>query len=298
MTLPPIYADTPVDLLPAQSVATFPVNTFLENLAILPSGEIYLTNHEAGAVIQLDPSGNLSVYAQLSGKVSGIAWIEPNQFLINGWNAEGVPFVALLSNGEVQFLQTLPEAQFLNGITPLSARYYLMADSYRGAIWSFDVITQTVKLWLEHSLLARSDEGSIFPAVNGLKRFGNRLYGSNTQRMLLFQIPLDESLNSQEPEIFIEGTNIDDFAFDIHGNLYGATHVYNSVIRIDRDRHTTILAQARQGVTGCTAVAFHGTDLYVVNNGGMFLPPETGVEPAQVVRLAVGVSGAPLLSEG
>lgn len=306
MQLPAIYAETPVALLPAQSVATFPVNTFLENLAILPSGEIYLTNHEAGTVVQLNRDGNLTPYAQLSGKVSGIAWIEPDQLLVNGWNAEGVPFLAVLSEGEVQFLQTLPEAQFLNGITPLSSRHYLMADSYRGAIWSFDVSTQIVDLWFEHPLLARSDETSTFPAVNGLKRFGNSLYVSNTQRMLLLQIPLDESLKPQEPEIFVEGTNVDDFAFDIHGNLYGATHVFNSVIRIDRDcgaqpsanRHTTIIAQAEQGVTGCTAVAFHGTDLYVVNNGGMFLPPETGVEPAQVVRLAVGVSGAPLLNEG
>lgn len=298
MQLPAIYAETPVALLPAQSIATFPVNTFLENLAILPSGDLYLTNHEAGAVVQLNPEGHLTTYAQLSGKVSGIAWIEPDQFLVNGWNAEGVPFVAVLSAGEVPFLQTLPEAQFLNGITPLSSRHYLMADSYRGAIWSFDVSTQTVDLWFEHPLLARSDETSTFPAVNGIKRFGNRLYASNTQQMLLLQMPLDESLKPQAPEIFIDGTNIDDFAFDIHGNLYGATHVYNSVIRIDRDRQTTIIAQAAQGVTGCTAVAFHGTDLYVVNNGGMFLPPETGVEPAQVVRLAVGVSGAPLLSEG
>lgn len=297
MQLPAIYAETPVALLLAQSIATFPVNTFLENLAILPSGQIYLTNHEAGAVVRLDLDGNLTTYAQLSGKVSGIAWIEPDQFLVNGWNAEGVPFVAVLSEGEVQFLQALPEAQFLNGITPFSSRHYLMADSYRGSIWSFDVSTQTVDLWLEHPLLARSDETSTFPAVNGIKRFGNHLYASNTQRMLLLQIPLNESLKPQEPEIFIEGTNIDDFAFDVHGNLYGATHVYNSVIRIDRDLHTTIIAQAEQGVTGCTAVAFHGTDLYVVNNGGMFLPPETGVKPAQVIRLTVGVSGAPLLNE-
>lgn len=298
MTLPEIYAGAPVALVPSQSIVTFPVNTFLENLVILPSGAIYITSHETGEVVQFDPAGNPTVYAQLSGKVTGIAWIEPNQFLVNGWDEEGVSFVAILSEGEVQFRQTLPEAQFLNGITPLSAHHYLMADSYRGAIWSFDLATQTVGLWLEHALLARSDESSPFPAVNGLKRFGHSLYASNTQQMLLLRIPLDASLSPQEPEIFIEGTNIDDFSFDIHGNLYGATHVYNSVIRIDCDRQTTIIAQAEQGVTGCTAVAFHGNDLYVVNNGGMFLPPATGVEPAQVVRLAVGVTGAPLLERG
>lgn len=298
MTLPPIYADTPVDLLPAQSVATFPANTFLENLAVLPSGDLYITNHEVGEVLQLKSDGRLRVYAQVPGKVSGIAWIQPDQFLVNGWNVTGIPFIAVISDGEVQFLHMLPEAQFLNGITPLSGNRYLMADSYRGMIWSFDLATQAIQPWLEHDLLTRSDEASPFPAVNGLKRFGNSLYASNTQRMLLLKIPLNESLSPQEPEVFMAGTNVDDFAFDHHGNLYGATHVYNSVIRIDRDRHTTIVAQAAQGVTGCTAVAFHGTDLYVVNNGGMFLPPETGVEPAQVVRLAVGTRGAPLLIEG
>jgi hypothetical protein len=297
MTLPPIYAQTPVAIAPHATVAQFPAPTFLENLAILPTGDIYFTNHEVGQVMHLNPSGDVAIYAQVEGKVSGIAWIPPHQFLVNGWNGAGVPFVAVLAEDQVEFMTTLPDAQFLNGITPLSARQYLMADSYGGAIWRFDCVTNAVTLWLEHPLLSRSDAASTFPAVNGLKRFGDRLYASNTQRMLLLQIPLTADLQPQEPEILVEGTNIDDFAFDRQGNLYGATHVYNSVIRIDRDRQTTIIAGAEEGVTGCTAVAFRGTDLYVVTNGGLFLPPETGVQPAQIVRLAVGLGGAPLLPE-
>jgi len=296
MNLPNIYADSPVELVPAQLIATFPVNTFLENLAIAPSGEIFVTNHEVGEIVKVGLDQNLTTYAKLDGKVSGIALVEKDRLLINGWNAAGVPFVAILSNGDVQFLQLLPEALFLNGITPITPNHYLMADSYRGVIWSFNVTTQTTDVWLEHPLLARSDNTSAFPAANGLKRFGNALYVSNTQQMLLLKIPLDANLKPEEPEIFVRDTNIDDFAFDQDGNLYGATHVYNSVVRIDRDRNTTIIAQAEQGVTGCTAVAFRDTALYVVNNGGMFLPPASGIEPAQIVRLEVGVTGAPLLS--
>lgn len=295
--LPNIYADTPIALVSAQSIATFPVNTFLENLAIVPTGELFITNHEIGEIVKLDRGNELTIYAKLDGKVAGIALISEDRFLVNGWNAEGIPFVAILSNGEVQVLQTLPEAMFLNGITPISPNCYLMADSYRGVIWSFDVTTQIIDVWLEHSLLARSDANSSLPAANGLKRFGDFLYVSNTQQMLLLRVPLDDTLKPQKPEVFVEETNIDDFAFDRHGNLYAATHIYNSVIRIDPDRRTTIIAQAEQGVTGCTAVAFHGTGLYVVNNGGMYLPPASGIEPAQVVRLEVGVVGAPLLSK-
>jgi hypothetical protein len=297
MTLPNIYANASIEVVPAQPIATFPVNTFLENLAIAPSGEIFVTNHEVGEVVKLNRDYMLKTYATLEGKVSGIALVGENSFLVNGWNATGVPFVAILSNGEIDFLQTLPEAMFLNGITPISSHQFLMADSYRGAIWLCDVAAKTISIWLEHPLLARSDTESSFPAANGLKRFGDFLYVSNTQRMILLRIPVDGNLSLKEPEIYLEGTNIDDFAFDVHGNLYGATHVYNSVIRINSNRQTTIIAQAEQGVTGCTAVAFYGTDLYVVNNGGMFLPPASGIEPAQIVRLEVGVMGASLLVE-
>lgn len=294
MTLPDLYADTPIELVPAQSLATFPVNTFLENVAIAPSGDIFVTSHETGEIFRLDTHHALSPYAKIDGKVSGIAITGDDSFLINGWTAEGVPFIATLSQGTVDALHLIPDGAFLNGITPLAPHRYLVADSYRGAIWHFDLATQTADIWLEHPLLARSDATDPFPAVNGLKRFGNVLYASNTQQKLLLRIPLGADLTAQAPEVLISGTNIDDFAFDTHGNLYGATHVYNSVLRIDPQGHTTIIAQAEQGVTGCTAVAFYGTDLYVVNNGGMFLPPPGGVEPAQIVRLAVGATGAPL----
>lgn len=292
MALPDLYADTPAELVPAQSLATFPVNTFLENLAIAHSGDIFVTSHEAGEIFKLDTNHNLTQYAKLEGKVTGIVIIGSDSLLVNGWTAEGVSFIATLTQGTVESLQTVPDAAFLNGIIAIAPDLYLMADSYRGAIWIFELATKAVKIWLEHPLLARSDSSDPFPAANGLKRFGDVLYVSNTQKKLLLRIPLDYNLAPQDPEIFVSGTNIDDFAFDAHGNLYGATHVYNSVLRIDPSGKTTIIAQAKQGVTGCTAVAFHDTNLYVVNNGGMFLPPPWGVEPAQIVRLEVGVTGA------
>jgi hypothetical protein len=59
-------------------------------------------------------------------------------------------------------LLTLPDAVFLNGITPLSGTQYLTADSYRGAIWQIDVAQRRASIWLEHPLLARrSSESNI-----------------------------------------------------------------------------------------------------------------------------------------
>jgi sugar lactone lactonase YvrE len=295
--LPPIYADTQIELAPAQVIASFPVNTFLENLAIAPDGNIFVTNHEVGKIVRITPDGNQQIHASVEGKVSGIAFTANGNLVVTGSNSDSVPVVFQFApDGTLETLLTLPDAVFLNGITPLSGSLYLTADSYRGAIWQIDVAKRLGSIWLEHPLLARSNPESIIPAANGLKRFGNVLYVSNTEKMLLLRVPIGTAHQPGEPEIFVKQTNIDDFAFDVEGNLYGATHIYNSVVRITPDGNTTIIAE---DVTGSTAVAFgqresDRTAIYVVTNGGMFLPPSTGVVPATVVRLEVTKAGYPL----
>jgi sugar lactone lactonase YvrE len=305
--LPPIYADKPIELAPAKVITSFPVNTFLENLAMPAAGyayaidgTIFVTNHEVGKIVRITPDGNQQVHATVEGKVSGLAFTADGGLVATGWNADSIPVVSLVtSDGTVKTLLTLPEAIFLNGITPLSDTQYLIADSYRGAIWLIDIAQPGASIWLEHPLLARSNSENPIPGANGLKRFGDFLYVSNTEKMLLLRIPVSITNQPSEPEIFVEQTNIDDFAFDVEGNLYGATHIYNSVVRIAPDGSTTIIAQADQGVVGSTSVAFgqsegDRTAIYVVTNGGMFLPPPTGVVPANVVRLEVGKAGYPL----
>lgn len=298
--LPPIYADTPIELAPAKVITSFPVNTFLENIAIAPDGTIFVSNHEIGTIVRITPDGNQQIHASLEGKVSGLAFTPNADLVTTGWNADSIPVVSLVTvDGKVETLLNMPDAIFLNGITPIFGTQYLIADSYRGAIWLVDIAQSSSSIWLEHPLLARSNPENIIPAANGLKRFGNDLYVSNTERMLLLRIPITAANQPGEPEIFVQQTNLDDFAFDVEGNLYGATHIYNSIVKISPDGSTTIIAQAEQGVIGSTAVAFgqqenDNTAIYVVMNGGMFLPPPTGVVPANVVRLEVGKVGYPL----
>lgn len=294
-SLPPIYANTPVELAPAEQIAGFPVNTFLESVLVDPTGILYITNHEAGEIVRIDPEGAQSVYAAIEGKAIGLA--PDGSLLMTGWNAEGVPIVVqVTAAGEVETLLTFPDAQFLNGLTHLAGDRYLIADSYRGAIWQLDLGQQTAEIWLEHPLLARGTPESPTPGVNGLKIFNGTLYASNTDRLLLLQIPLTSEGSPMEPTVFLDDVNIDDFAFDTAGNLYGATHVFNSVVRVTPAGEVTTIAQAEQGVVGSTAIDFGRTEgdrtgIYVVTNGGMFLPPPTGIVEAEVVRLEVGAEG-------
>ncbi|HEY9886786.1 MAG TPA: hypothetical protein V6D02_00195, partial [Candidatus Obscuribacterales bacterium] len=137
--LPPIYATTPLRVVPHTLIATFPAPTFLENLVVAADGTLFITNHEVGEVLRLAPAGEPTVLARLDGKVTGITLAPNDDVILTGWDSAGTPvIVSVTPTGTVQLRATLPTAQFLNGITPLTADTYLTADSYRGAIWRFD----------------------------------------------------------------------------------------------------------------------------------------------------------------
>ncbi|PSB13860.1 gluconolactonase [filamentous cyanobacterium CCP1] len=298
--LPPIFAETPIALVPACTVAEFPANTFLESIAIGPDNTLFITSHLDGKIFRIDSSGEPIVHTTIAGKATGLTFTADGNLLLTAWNEQKISTVFTLSpQGDAAVLVTMPDAIFLNGLTPLKGDSYLIADSYRGAIWQLNAAAKTVSIWLEHPALARSSTENEFPAVNGLKVFGNTLYASNTEKMQIVKIPIQPDGQPGEPEIFLQAVNLDDFAFDQEGNLYGTTHIYNSVVKITPDGSVTTIAQAKQGMTGSTALAFgqredDRTSIYVVTNGGMSFPPSTGLEPAKVVRLDVGIAGYPL----
>ncbi|NEQ22542.1 MAG: gluconolactonase [Microcoleus sp. SIO2G3] len=299
--LPPIFEDTPVDLVPTQQIAEFPANTFLESIAIASDNTLFITNHFEGKVIRIGADKISVIHATIIGKATGLAFTPANDLLLTGWDEQGTSTIFKISpQGAVETLLTVPEAMFLNGLTPLTGDHYLIADSYRGAIWELDAKQKSIRIWLEHPLLARTSPEQELPAVNGVKCFDDVLYASNTQKQHLVRIPIQANRQPGEPEIFVSQVNIDDFAFDRDGNLYGTTHIYNSVVKITPDGKVSAIAQAEQGMTGSTALAFGRvesdyTGIYVVTNGGMSLPLPTGIAPAQVVRLEVGIEGLPLI---
>lgn len=296
--LPTLLSNAKVDRVPAQVIAEFPKNTFLESIVVSADHCLYVSSHEEGKIYRINLAGTCEIHAQIAGKPAGLAALPNSNLLLSGWNAAGVPTMwKIAPDGSVQPIAELPDAMFLNGITRLVDQLYLIADSYRGAIWQLDVNTHQVSLWLEHPLLARSQPEAIFPAINGLKIIDHILYASNTEKQLLVRIPL-KHLQPDAPEIFVRDINIDDFAFDTDGNLYGTTHVFNSVVKVSPQGDVTVIAEANQGMVGTTALAFgqgeHRTHAYVVTNGGMSYPPPTGLETAKVVQLEIGQEGLPL----
>jgi putative intracellular protease/amidase/sugar lactone lactonase YvrE len=295
--LPPIFTQTPEAIAPAKTVANFPLNTFLENIVADTRGNLCITSYEEGKIYSVTTTGKITEIAKINGNPAGIVVDSQGDLLVAGATEEKIPTIFRVdSKGNVEAIVTIPEAIFLNGMTPLTDNRYLIADSYKGAIWEINALEKTARIWLQHERLARSNPNHPFPAVNGLKIYNNTLYASNTQRQHLIRIPIHSDNTAGSPELFLTNINLDDFAFDEHGNLYGTTHVYNSVVRIAPDGQVTLIAKAEQGVTGSTALAFgraagDRTGIYVTTNGGMSLPLPSGLEAAKVVRLEVGVEG-------
>jgi len=301
--LPPLYANVPVSLVPAETVAEFPPNTFLESIVVDEAGTLYITSYEEGKIYRIQSGAEPELFATIDGKVAGLEFTPDGGLLVSGWNREGASTLFGVSiAGEVKTLLTLPDAQFLNGITRLAVDTvpgalgdrYLIADSYVGAIWEFNTTTNTARIWLQDPMLARATTENPTPAVNGLKIHEGVLYASNTAKATLLKIPLQADGEPGAIEVFVQPAVIDDFAIDPAGNLYGTTHVFNSVVQITPDGSMTTIAQAEQGMTGSTALAFGtGSDcasVYVVTNGGMTLPPPEGVQSAEVVRLEIANS--------
>lgn len=294
--LPPIFDQTPKAIVPDFLLAEFPVNTFLENIAVNAIGTLFVTSYEDGIIYEISPAGQRHEFARVDGKTAGLAFDQEGNLLVSGATSQGTSAIFKITQSGVETLVTIADAIFLNGMTHLMGDRYLIADSYLGAIWEFNATQKSAKVWLEHDLLDRRSLENPIPAVNGLKIFQGVLYASNTQYQHIVRIPISSDGNPGTTEIFVQNANIDDFAFDVQGNLYGTTHIYNSVVRITPDGTMATIAEAEQGMMGSTALAFGRTErdrtaIYVTTNGGMSLPPKTGIQPAKVVRLEIGVEG-------
>ncbi|MDX2181539.1 MAG: DJ-1/PfpI family protein [Bryobacteraceae bacterium] len=296
----PVLNVAAVDTRKAETTTEFPMNTFIENIAISGDGAIFVSSLEEGRIYKIENGEPTAAVADVE-KAAGLAFDRHGLLLVASSVGSKSPGIYRVGGGEAHLLVPMPDAVFLNGLTHLDGSRFLAADSYRGLIWDIDVEAKRYSIWIEHAELATNSDPfhpvpEYFPGVNGIKVFGNYVYASSTQQQKLVRIPLNSDFSAGPLEVWMTGINLDDFAFDAQGNLYGTTHIYNSLVRIDPQRRITLLAGASEGLSGSTAVAFgrapaDRNSLYVTTNGGMSLPPEGGVQPGRVVRVEVGVEG-------
>ena len=298
--LPPVPNTVESKRLPSSVLMEFPPGTFLENIAISSEGKIFVSSLEEGTIYLVGRNGEATVYTSVE-RAAGLAFNGAGSLLIASSIGSSAPGIyGSGANGKAELLVPLPKAVFLNGLIHLAGSRFLVADSYQALIWEVDIDAKTSRIWLEHPSLAHAADPfhpvPQFPGVNGLRIYDNAVFVSSTEQQKLIRIPLTDDFSAGKPETFMTSINLDDFAFDEKGNLYGTTHVYNSVVKITPERIVTLVATLEDCVAGSTSAAFGRTDsdktiLYVTTNGGMSAPPMGGVQAGRVVKIETGVAG-------
>ncbi|HEV2844002.1 MAG TPA: hypothetical protein VG477_04080 [Thermoanaerobaculia bacterium] len=203
-----------------------------------------------------------------------------------------------LDGGAPEVVATLPLEAIPNGIAFRHDRLYV-ADSNLGVIWRVPAEGGTAEVWLEDPSLAGVITPELpLPGANGLQIFRNEVYVANSGQGTVLAIsfgPGDTAGEIRVHAVMPPGTGGDDFAFDVHGNIYMTTDPANVLVKIAPDGSTEILLTAADGLDGPTAAAFGRTgadrfNLYITNAAFPFFT--TTFRPS-LMRLHLDVPGAP-----
>lgn len=282
------YKETEVKRAASKIVQEFNRFDFLESVVAAPDSTIYTTQLFKGIIYKIK-DGKRSTLTDIDGKVVGLTMLDEESLIFTGSDSENKAIVLRVNvnTGETTTIATIPEAMLLNGVTKLNDTLFLIADSFKGVIWQLDIQKGSASIWLEHELLASPSLEKKIPGANGIKLYKGAAYVSNTDKMVLVKIPLAKDGTAGSPEVVQSKVFIDDFTMDQKGNIYAATHIYDSVIKITPEGTKTIIAQIDQGVSGSTCVALtpDSTTLLVSTNGGMLKPEKCNVVPAKIVQL-------------
>lgn len=286
--------------VPATILATWPVGTFVENLLARADGSIVVSVHSEGRLDLVHPGKDRTTWRQFDAGTTGLAQLGEQLFVSVGHPGQNNWAIHRLDpEGRSEKLVDVPEALFLNGSTPFSGTKILVVDSILGRAIVVDTRTGRYETWLDHDLLRKITPEPMMPGVNGVKTFGKHVYFSCTERAVLLRAPVEPDGSAGPLEVVAERFVGDDFAFDVHGNLYVTTHVHNQVLKLATDGERTVVAGLEEWMNGSTAISFGRTkaderSMYVTTTGGILAPVDGRVQEAKLVRLDVGALGAPL----
>ena len=284
----PAHDVVPVEPLPVTVVAEWEAGTFLENLAHAPDGGWWVTSPSHSLVHEVGPGGDIRRSIKFPGLVSGIVadQADERRALVTFQDPSQGTWMLYSINGDgASPLFELPGVAFANGMTWYGTQL-VIADSARGALVAVDPRSGRVDIAREDKMLTPVVPNSPAPGVNGLTvdSSGDLLLTSSSRSLLL---KLHGDLATGALTVVAERLAGDDLVAHPDGDVYIATHTYNSVLRLDAKLNRSDVATHDQGVAGSTAVALapDRRSLFVTTTGGLLSPPPGGPEPARLLRI-------------
>ena len=280
-------------------VATWPIGTFIENIAVLADGSFALSIHNQRRLVRVTTAGIQNDFAEMLVSPAGSIAYGDGVLVVGGEVGEGPHKVyAVAGDGRVEEKLVVPDTLFLNGFTPVSAHRAYTVDSLKGQIVEIDTALWTSRVVLADDHLRKVSDEPMLPGANGIKAGDGCLYITNTDRALILRADLAPSGDVTALSVVAESLRGDDLAIDEAGLLYVTNHIHNTLTRLNREGSDRVaIAGPKQGMPGCTACVFHPADpgaLYVTTTGGLIMPLDGVPQEAKLVRLEVGANGRPL----
>lgn len=314
-----------IALAPTRQVYRFSRDTFLENIAVRPSGSLLVTVATAPDLYLVNPSDPVPqpvLVHRFSEALAtlGITETSPDTFYLTVVNATLSHIIPSPKStriyrvsfprpdeavADVRLVATVLDAGLLNGLTPLDVNTILAADSSKGAVHAIDVASGTSRMVLQDPLMAplANFTGPGFNlGINGVHVRDNHLYFTNTVRALFARIAINaDGTSAGAPATIISnapsGTGFDDFALGWSGRAFAAVGAGNTIYEIGPDGRQEVIAGGLNSteVAEPTSVVFgKGAGwgkLFVTTAGGLGVPVNgDAVVGGQVVEIDLRAS--------
>jgi hypothetical protein len=253
------------------TIASFPINYFVENMAVRADSSILVTVANRNQLWYIPPrDANVPVEPVLlftfPQSAMGIVEAEPDIFYIA--TSPVIAYQAAILSGRLfashesylyrldmrdwahgmsvkpELVLQFPEpVRGLNGSCMIASNIILVADCFASLIWRVDLPSgagkATARVWLKHESMA-TDPGGPFPDQPGVNGVGyasktNYLYYTTTAQELFMRVRVDPDSHdpASQPEFVAGGMMGDDFCIDeCAGVAYIATHRQNTIDRV------------------------------------------------------------------
>jgi hypothetical protein len=320
-----IMSRSPVPQVGMATVAKFPKNYFLENLAVRADNSVLVTalNHRELWYVPSSPDGTevtpelLLTFPHLA---MGIVEADPDIFDISTseiytWSASELYRLDLNRWTPGEPVQAEPILHFpepvrgLNGSCVVAPGLILIADCFSGLIWRVDLNTHDGKpkasVWLRHDSMGYypGQMKPEQPGINGVQYSRKRgyLYYTATAKQLFMRVKVEPETYEPigEPEVVGSGRMFDDFCIDQDaGFAYLTTHRQNTIDRLslepaeNGDERISVAGDPfSPELIGPSAGHWgrrpgeYGRIAFFTTDGGTAWPPDVGPQPARLVKV-------------
>lgn len=256
---------------PYHFVATWPVGTFIENIAVMADGSFVISVHNRCEILHVSRAGASTRLVSLPFSPAGLVATSDGVFAVAGKPGQSPHRLFKVGlDGSVEERMQVPDTMFLNGLTPARPGRAYTVDSILGVVIELDFDGTSSRIVLRDERLTKCSPDLMVPGANGIKVGDGALFITSTDRALVLRAELGPDGLTGQLSTLAEHLRGDDLALDEVGNLYIANHIHNTLIRLRPNGERIAIAGPDQGMAGSTACVFTSDDpggLYVTATG-------------------------------